>query len=64
MEGDTTELPNFYRRKIQKKLGPFWEMLPPGAVMHDHHAYLHSQSPSIILPLPIKRLPAVAEATV
>jgi hypothetical protein len=64
MEGDTTELPNFYRRKIQKKLGSLWEMLPPGAVMHDHHAYLHSQTPSPIMPLPLDPPPALSQAAV
>lgn len=64
MEGETTELPNFYRRKIQRKLGPLWEMLPPGAVMHDHLAYLHSQSPSTIMPLSRDSPPAIVEAAV
>jgi hypothetical protein len=64
MEGETTELPNFYRRKIQKKLGPLWEMLPPGAMMHDHLAYLNSQDPLPIMPLPLDSPPAVAEASV
>ena len=64
MEGDTTELPSFYRKKIQKKLGSLWEMLPPGAVMHDHQAYLRSQTPAPIMPLSLDQLPALAEAAV
>ena len=62
MAGETTELPDFYRRKIQRKLGPLWEMLPPGAVMHDHKAYLHSQS--TIMPLSRDSPPAIVEAAV
>ena len=64
MEGETTELPNFYRRKIEKKLGSLWEMRPPGAVMHDHQAYLHSQTPSPIMPLSLDPSPALAGAAV
>ena len=64
MEGETIELPDFYRRKIQSKLGPLWEMLPPGAVMHDHQAYLNSQDPLLITPLPLDLPPATIEAAV
>ena len=38
LEGDTMDCPSFYQRKIQKKLGPLWEMLPPQSIMHDHQA--------------------------
>jgi len=42
LEGDTSVLPTFYARKIRGKLGPLWDMLPEGAITHDHHAYLNS----------------------
>lgn len=50
IEGETNELPNFYHKKIRGKLGPLWDMLPAGAVRHDHQAYLHSQTPPPIMP--------------
>ena len=57
MEGETTELPEFYARKIRRKLGFLWEQLPKGAVMHEHQAYLQSQPPlsmvPVILPEPL-----------
>ena len=58
MEGETSELPAFYARKIRGKLGPLWEMLPEGATIHDHHAYLNSYKeplPSLVGvgPLPV-----------
>ena len=64
MEGDTTELPEFYARKIRKKLGPLWDILPQGAVMHEHLAYLNSQEPLPIMPLPLDPPPVSAEAAV
>jgi hypothetical protein len=51
LEGERAELPTFYARKIRSKLGPLWAMLPEGATMHDHHAYLHSYqepAPSLV----------------
>ena len=53
MEGETMALPEFYARKIRGKLGPLWEHLPPSAVMHEHHAYLKSQPPLSISPIPL-----------
>jgi len=43
LDGDDTELPGFYKEKIRRNLGPLWEMLPPGALVHDQNAYLKSQ---------------------
>ncbi len=63
MEGDTMELPSYFQRKIQKKLGSLWEMLPAKSLMHDHHAYLNAQPPSTIMPLPLQPPPALAEVT-
>jgi len=42
LEGETSELPAFYANKIRSKLGPLWDVLPEGALMHDHLAYLHA----------------------
>ncbi len=64
MEGDTSELPPFFQRKIQKKLGPLWELLPENSIMHDHQAYLHATPPSTIMPLPLEPPAALAEASV
>lgn len=41
--GESTVLPEFYRGKIERTLGPLWESLPPGALMHDQNAYLKRQ---------------------
>ena len=42
-DGEETVLPGFYRKKIRRNLGPLWDMLPPGALVHDQNAYLKSQ---------------------
>ncbi len=39
-EGETRQLPSFYRDLIQKDLGAWWQWLPKGALEHDHNAYL------------------------
>jgi hypothetical protein len=39
-DGETTELPEFYRRRLQRQMGPLWDALPEGALMHDQNAYL------------------------
>jgi hypothetical protein len=38
--GESRELPDFYAERMQRNLGPLWEALPPGALMHDENAYL------------------------
>ena len=43
VEGESTVLPKFYENRIRKNLGPLWDALPDGAVMHDQNAYLNSQ---------------------
>jgi hypothetical protein len=40
-EGETDEIPSFYIERMKRDLGPFWDLLPPGAVHHDPNAYLH-----------------------
>jgi hypothetical protein len=39
-DGDSTILPDFYRNRIRRQLGPLWDALPDGALMHDPNAYL------------------------
>ena len=38
--GETVQLPDFYRDRIRRQLGPLWDALPEGALMHDPNAYL------------------------
>ncbi len=40
IEGETTTLPKFYEQTIKAKLSHFWDVLPKGALLHDHTAYL------------------------
>ena len=40
LEGESTVLPDFYRDRIRRELGPFWDWLPEGALEHDPNAYL------------------------
>jgi hypothetical protein len=56
-EGTSTVLPEFYEQQIRQDLGPFWEYLPPGALSHDHNAYLHTADCANI-PSPIGSIPA------
>ena len=44
MEGETTELPEFYHDRIRKELGSLYQYLPEGGLMHDQNAYLHSEA--------------------
>ena len=47
-EQETTELPEFYRGRIQRKLGIWWEQLPEGGLEYDVHAYLHKTRPALV----------------
>lgn len=40
-EGETNELPSFYKNIIQQDLGIWWKWLPNDAFNHDANAYLH-----------------------
>jgi len=40
VEGETDILPEFYRVRMQRQLGPMYGLLPEGALTHDHMAYL------------------------
>jgi len=43
-EGQTETLPEFYVARVRQELGPLYRYLPPGALMHDPNAYLHSSA--------------------
>jgi len=43
IEGESTRLPQFYEDRVRVSLGPLWDALPDGALMHDQNAYLKSQ---------------------
>jgi hypothetical protein len=47
-EGESQQLPPFYKNIIQKDLGVWWPWLPEGAIEHDPNAYLHKKSLSLI----------------
>jgi hypothetical protein len=50
-EGESATLPAFYTERVKRDLGPFWDDLPDGALMHDQNAYLASASTE---PTPIR----------
>jgi hypothetical protein len=39
-DGESDRLPEFYAERVRGSLGPLWEALPAGALMHDPNAYL------------------------
>jgi len=39
-DGESTALPDFYRNRVRHQMGPLWDALPEGALMHDQNAYL------------------------
>jgi hypothetical protein len=41
---ETTTLPEFYRGRIRRDLGPLWAALPAEGLQHDQNAYLNSQA--------------------
>ncbi|UOQ66074.1 B12-binding domain-containing radical SAM protein [Hymenobacter volaticus] len=43
-EGESQELPAFYKQIIQNDLGSWWEWLPKGAIDHNQNAYLHKKN--------------------
>ena len=42
-EGETTAMPDFFRARVRKDLGVYWDALPPGALEHDPYAYLNGE---------------------
>src|SRR3954449_1939073 len=55
LEGETDTLPEFYRERIRRGLGPMYQHLPPGAMLHDQNAYLQTvtEDPSLA-PVPLR----------
>jgi hypothetical protein len=52
MEGATSELPAFYRARIERDLGDLHRHLPAGSMMHDPNAYLKSEgNGAAVIPL-------------
>ncbi|KAA5544825.1 B12-binding domain-containing radical SAM protein [Adhaeribacter rhizoryzae] len=47
-EGESQQLPAFYKSIIQKDLGIWWQWLPAGALEHNPNAYLLKTSPSLV----------------
>jgi hypothetical protein len=43
-EGESDQLPEFYKNIIQRDLGVWWQWLPEGALKHDPNAYLRKTS--------------------
>ena len=41
-EQDTDEVPDFFRKRIMKSMGPLAEWLPEGGLNHDAYAYLNA----------------------
>jgi Fe-S oxidoreductase len=42
-EGETKEMPAFYKEIVKRDLGIWWEWLPKGALGHNENAYLEKQ---------------------
>ena len=61
-EGESTALPDFFRDKIRRDLGPFWDALPAGALEHDAYIYLDgvADQTSAQTDLAPKAIPAIA----
>jgi len=55
-EQETSELPEFYREAVRKKLGPWWQHLPEGGLEYDVHAFLHKAEAAAVTPLTNNRL--------
>jgi hypothetical protein len=43
-DGESEVLPEFYAARIRRELGPLYQYLPAGALMHDPNAYLHASA--------------------
>ncbi len=47
MQGESDVLPAFYSDRIKNELGPLYDFLPDGAMMHDPHAYLKAEAEAV-----------------
>jgi len=55
LEGETTTLPEFYRSRIRRELGPMYQHLPAGAILHDQNAYLQTvKEEPALAPVPLR----------
>ena len=55
LEGETTILPEFYRSRIRRELGPMYQHLPGGAILHDQNAYLQTvKEEPALAPVPLR----------
>jgi hypothetical protein len=61
IEGESSELPKFYENRVRESLGPLWEALPEGALMHDQNAYLKSRGEMPVAPRAALRRRRAAE---
>jgi hypothetical protein len=52
MEGESDRLPEFYAARIRRELGPAYQFLPAGALVHDPNAYLHAAAAEARDPAP------------
>jgi len=55
LNAETDVLPEFYADRLRRQLGPLYELLPEGALVHDHRAYLNTSNapptaPRLVLP--------------
>ncbi len=41
---ESSTLPTFYANRVRRDLGALWDALPTGGLLHDHNAYLRSQT--------------------
>jgi hypothetical protein len=62
MDGETDRLPAFYHDRIVHDLGPLFQHLPPGAMMHDPNAYLKSSADMVQVARPVAGRRAVNSA--
>ena len=42
-EGESAAMPDFFRARVEKDLGLYWDALPQGALEHDSYAYLSGE---------------------
>jgi hypothetical protein len=50
-EGEHTHIPKFFLNRMQRDLGPLWEWLPKGAIVHDPKAYLKATANASLTPI-------------
>jgi hypothetical protein len=48
-EGESTDLPPFFMDRMREDLGPFWDLLPEGAIHHDPTAYLAAEEQAALV---------------